>query len=172
MQVGKKERIEAGIAPKITPEILRTVGGRGQTVVRPGVQFDDQQPVDMQLRVNPDEFKVFHSTPDKQYVTAAHPGKWIWEVIPLKPGENEIAVEANVNLKVPDSSAPYNITVFRETRKVEVNWAYSTSQFVSNNWKDVLTLIIGSGSLAGGIAWWIGKQEQKKKAKEESQAKK
>ncbi|MBW4623596.1 MAG: hypothetical protein KME17_30085 [Cyanosarcina radialis HA8281-LM2] len=170
MRVGDKQIIQAGIAPKITPDLRREIPG--EPTVKRGVKFDPQG-VDMQLLVNPDEFKVFKVKGGKQFVTAKIPGEWIWEVTPLKPGKSLIVVQATVDLKVPqlNVSRPITVEVFSDTREVEVNWTYSISEFVSKNWKEVLSLIIGSGSLAGATVWWIGKQEQKKKAKEDLQAK-
>ena len=39
---------------------------------------------------------------------------------------------------------------------------YSIEQFVSQNWGEVITLIFGSGSLAGFVGWLIGKKQQNK----------
>ncbi|MCY7320555.1 MAG: hypothetical protein LH660_01830, partial [Phormidesmis sp. CAN_BIN36] len=66
--------------------------------------------------------------------------------------------------KVPalNITRPVEVEVFSATRKVEVNLAYSINQFVVTNWKEVLGLVVGSGSLASLVTWWIGKKDKKK----------
>lgn len=60
-----------------------------------------------------------------------------------------------------EAFAPIEVTIFSNKRRVDVNWMYSSREFVSNYWEKILTLTVGSGSLAGLISWWIGKQRSK-----------
>lgn len=168
MQVGVEDVIEAGIAPKITQEIQKAIAGRGKIHIRNGVRFDPSG-VDMKLIVNPKEFEVFEREGGIQFVSAETPGKWKWDVTPIKSGEHEITLKATVLLKPPghDDYRPIPVVVFNEKRTVDVNWMYSTEQFVSTNWDKVIPLIVGSGSLGGLIAWLIGKKQQDKTKAEE-----
>ncbi|HEY9692209.1 MAG TPA: hypothetical protein V6D15_08400 [Oculatellaceae cyanobacterium] len=159
MQVGVSEIIEAGIAPKVTDQIRKKIQGRGGINVESGVQFDPSG-MEMKLVAQPDEFKVFEVKGGEQFVTTKAPGKWIWRVEPLKAGDNLIVIKAAVKLKVPKLgiTRPVEVEVFSATRKVKVNLVYSISQFVTANWKEVLGLVVGSGSLASFATWWMGRK--------------
>jgi hypothetical protein len=162
MKVGVSETIEAGIAPEVTEKIKRELQGKGVIHTQSGVAYDPSG-VEMKLVVNKDEFDVLEVKSGKQFVTVKTPGKWIWQVKPLKSGDNLIIVKAIVELNVPELKVtrPVEVEVFSATRRVDVNLGYSVSQFVSTNWKEVLGLVIGSGSLASLVTWWIGKKENK-----------
>jgi hypothetical protein len=163
MQVGVAETIEAGISPQITERIKEEIQGKGNIEVESGIRFDPSG-MEMKVVVQPDEFEVFEVKGGEQFVTGSNPGKWIWQVTPLKAGDNLIVVKAVVKLNVPELkiTRPVEVEVFRATRRVEVNPVYSVRQFVESNWKEVLGLVIGSGSLASFITWWISKKEKEK----------
>ena len=168
MQVGVSETIEAGIAPKVTEQIRKKLKGRGDINVESGVRFDPSG-MEMKLVAQPDEFEVFEAKGGEQFVTADTPGKWIWRVKPLKAGNSSIIIKAIVKLSVPKLGVTRSVEVevFSATRKVQVNLAYSIRQFVTTNWKEVLGLVIGSGSLASFSSWWIGRKDKKKVGKAE-----
>jgi hypothetical protein len=161
MKVGIAEIVEAGIAPKVTEAIKQELQGKGKVKVQSGIRFDPGG-VEMKLVVKPSEFEVFEVEGGKQFVTSSSPGKWIWEITPLTPGDHLIVVEAIVDLKVPELNVthPIEVEVFRATRKVQVNPVYSTREFVSKNWKEIAGFIVGSGSLVSLITWWSGKKKK------------
>ncbi len=163
MKVGVSDTIEAGIAPQVTERIKKEIQGKGNINVESGVRFDPSG-MEMKVVVQNDEFKVFEVKGGEQFVTASTPGRWIWQVTPLKAGDNLIVVKAIVKLNVPELkiTRSVEVEVFRATRQVQVNPAYSASQFIASNWKEVVGLIIGPGSLVGGITWWIVSRNKKK----------
>ena len=165
MQVGVTDIIEAGIAPEITEKIEKEIKGRGEVQVQSGVRFNPSE-TEMKLIVDPEQFKVVPIKVGPQFVSSSIPGKWSWNVTPLKDGENLIDIKATVNLKVPELkiSHPVEVEVFSETRRVDVNWGYSMSQFISTNWKEVMGLIFGSGSLATLLTWAWNRKEKAEKA--------
>lgn len=170
MKVGVTETIEAGIAPEVTEKIKKQLQGEGLIHTQSGIPYDPSG-VEMKLVVNKDEFDVFEVNGGKQFVTANTPGKWLWQVTPKKSGDKLIIVKAVVELNVPQLkiTRPIEVEVFSARRKVDVNFGYSASQFVSTNWKEVLGLVIGSGSLASVVTWWIArkdKETEEKKAEE------
>jgi hypothetical protein len=120
--------------------------------------------MEMKIVVKNDEFEVFEVKGGEQFVTASTPGRWIWQVTPLKAGDNLIVVKAIVKLNVPELeiTRSVEVEVFRATRQVQVNPAYSASQFIASNWKEVVGLIFGSGSLVGGIILFIHSRNKKK----------
>lgn len=162
MKVGVSETIEAGIAPEVTEKIKKQLQGKGVIHTQSGIPYDPSG-VEMKLAVNKDDFDVFEVNSGKQFVTAKTPGKWIWQVTPKKSGDKLIIVKAVVELNVPELKVtrPVEVEVFSARRKVDVNLGYSASQFVSTNWKEVLGLVIGSGSLASFVTWLIGRNEKK-----------
>lgn len=161
MEVGIQETIEAGVAPEVTEKIKKELQGKGKINIESGVQYDPSG-VEMKLVVAPDEFKVLDVEGGKQFISSVTPGKWVWRVTPLKAGDNLIVVKAVVDLNVPQLkiTRPVEFETFSVTRKVRVNLVYSSSQFVSSNWKEVLGLLIGSGSLASLVTWWIGRRDK------------
>ena len=162
MQVGVLETIEAGIVPTGTKSPRTKLQGRGKINTQTGVRFDPSG-TEMELVTKPDEFEVFKVKSGKQFVSADIPGKWVWRVKPLKAGDNLITIKATVELTVPElkTTRSVDLEVFSDTRNVNVNLPYSINQFVVTNWKEVLGLVVGSGSLASLVTWWIGKKDKK-----------
>ena len=161
MKVGITDTIEAGIAPQVTERLQEEIQGRGDIDIVPGVRFDPSG-MEMKVVTQVDEFDVFEERGGEQFVTAGTPGRWIWHITPLKAGNNLIVVKAIVKLNVPElnTTRPVEVEVFRVTRQVQVNPVYSASQFIATNWKEVLGLIIGSGSVASGITLWISRRRE------------
>jgi hypothetical protein len=164
MQVGVSEIIETGMAPEVTEKIKKELQGKGIIRTKSGVPYNPSG-VEMKLVVKKDEFDVFEIRAGKQLVTPKTPRKWSWEVTPKKSGDNLIIVKAIVELNVPElkDTRSVEVEVFSARRKVDVNFGYSVKEFVSTNWKEVLGLLVGSGSIAGLVTWWIGKNEKKAK---------
>jgi hypothetical protein len=163
MKVGVEETIEAGIAPEITPEIKNEIQGRGQVNIKSGVRFDPMG-MTMKLIVNPQEFKVFEQQGDEQFVTSELPGKWVWQVTPIEPGKHQMTILATLNLNLPGSKTrTIKTIVFQDQREVKVNWEYTISGFIMTNWKELIPLIVGSGSLSGMIGWYLAKRQEKQK---------
>lgn len=163
MKVGVEETIEAGIAPQITQQIKDEIQGRGQVNIKSGVLFDPMG-VTMKLIVNPQEFKVFEQKGGEQFVTSQLPGKWTWQVTPIEPGKHRITILATVNLILPNSKTrTIETVVFQDQREVKVNWGYTISEFIMTNWKELIPLIVGSGSLSGLIGWYLAKRQEKQK---------
>lgn len=163
MKVGVEETIEAGVAPQITQEIKDEIQGRGQVNIKSGVLFDPMG-VTMKLIVNPQEFKVFEQKGGEQFVTSQLPGKWTWQVTPIEPGKHRVTILAMVNLSLPNSKTrTIETVVFQDQREVKVNWGYTISEFIMTNWKELIPLIVGSGSLSGLIGWYLAKRQEKQK---------
>ena len=149
MKVGVSTDIEAGIAPEVTEQIKEKIQGNEEITVESGVKFDPKG-MDMNLIVSEDDFKV-KKRGKVQFVSNESPGKWRWSVTPLKSGKKRIAIEATiVELEVTDinRTRERDISVFSDTREIDVNLGYSVSQFLFNNWQEVSGLMFGSGSLA------------------------
>lgn len=162
MQVGVGETIESGIVLKLTDQLKKEIQGKGKIVTQSGVPFNPNS-VEMKLLVNQGEFRKTEIKAGKQPITNKLSGQWIWQITPLKPGKHLIILEKTTQIKMPKSKDTYSYksTVFKGIIEVESNWKYSSGEFVKQNWKEFTTFVVGSGSLAGILSWWIG---QRKKA--------
>jgi hypothetical protein len=173
MKVQKQSVIEAGITPKISQRILDEFVKRPYLQVKPGVKYSPSG-VEMKLITRKDDFDVLSlHMQEKQRILNESPGKWKWLVTPLKSGKKLITIQAVVYVKNPESkekeSFPYE--VFSQEISIESDPAYSFNQFLSTNWDKVIGLIIGSGSLASGVTWWLGQRKTKTKTQSEPQEK-
>lgn len=169
MKVGMTYQILVGIAAKrITKdEVIRELRGKNNDLnikFIPDISYDPIN-VEVQLIADPDEFKVRDVTPKNQAISSKRPTIWQWDVKPLKFGKHKVTLLATVNLHISNIKEPKPITfvVFDETIPVEVNYQYSTTEFLEKNWKEVIGLIFGSGSLAGAMGWYFGKRHEKSK---------
>ena len=162
MQLGKEENIIAGIAPKITQRIKDELKGKGKIYVKTGVKFNPSG-VEMKLITDPQDFKVLKIRSGKQFVTSELNGFWSWNIIPLSAGEKLINIEASIDLKVDELGITRTMpfTVFSDKRKVKVNWKYLIRQFISKNWKEISTFVVGSGSIAGIASWLWARRKEK-----------
>ena len=152
MQVGVSGTIEAGIAPEVTEKIKKELQGKGI--------FYDASGVEMKLVVKKDEFDVFELRSGKQFVTAKTPGKWLWQMTPLKSGDNLIIVKAIVELTIAslNVTCPVEVEFFSARWKVDGNFGYSVSHFVSTKWKEALSLVVGFVF----VTWWIARKDKKR----------
>jgi hypothetical protein len=91
----------------------------------------------------------------------------------LTSGKKLVTIQAVVYVKNPANkekeSFPHE--VFSQEISIESDPAYSFNQFLSTNWDKVIGLIIGSGSLASGVTWWLGQRKAKTKLESEPQEK-
>jgi hypothetical protein len=152
MKVGVKKTIVAGIAPEITENIKKQLVGQGKYTIKKGVPFNPQW-VNMELKVNPEEFKKFLYNDETQVVTTEQPGKWQWDLTPIKKGEFLITLQATTISLNDCSNNPtkFIIPVFEKKIKVNVNMPYSAQQILSENWSKLL----GSGGISGALGWWL-----------------
>jgi len=159
--------VEAGIAQKITQQILDELEVKGDVHTRKNIKYDPMG-VEIRLDVDKEAFKVRDILTGVKPIVLGFPDKWMWEVTPLKRGKSTITILAVVELKVPgiDKSYKKETVVFKEERDVQVNLEYSSSKFASSYWKEASTLVFGSGSLVWFLKWLM----DRRKAQLESQA--
>jgi hypothetical protein len=171
MKVQKQSIIEAGITPKINAQILKGLQGEGSPKVTQGVTYSPAG-VEMRLITRKEDFDIIPlHMQDKQKILRdiSGSGRWKWLVTPLNSGRKVITIQALAYIKNPKSkeaeSIPYE--VYSDTVVVEANPGHSISQFIGTNWKELLGLIFGSGSVAGGLGWYLGQRKKKVEAEEQ-----
>lgn len=166
MKVGATYKIEAGIAAQQISknQILKLLQGEGKPQIVPNVRYDPTG-IKMDLLVNYDQFKVYPFSNGEQLVSSKEPAKWIWEVTPLSSGKHHLTLVASVNLEIPEThkSVTHKFIVLEENIPVQINFQYSLLHFITSNWKEVISLIFGSGSLAAAIGWFLAKRHEKLK---------
>ena len=164
MKVGTSYEIQAGIAAQQISknDILKQLQGEGNLRIIPNIRYDPTG-VKMNLLVEPDEFKVQSFSSEEQLISSREPAKWTWEIIPLSSGKHHLILAAYVNLEIPEKhkSVSHKFTVFEKDIPVQINFQYSLAHFLTSNWKEVISLILGSGSLAGAVGWFLAKKHEK-----------
>jgi hypothetical protein len=173
MKVQKQSIIEAGIAPRMSQKILDELQKRPYSQIKQGIKYSPSG-VEMKLITRKDDFDVLAlHMQDKQRILKESPGKWKWLVTPLNSGKRLVTIQAIVYVKNPANkekeSFPYE--VFSQEIAIESDPAYSFTQFFATNWDKVIGLIIGSGSLASGVTWWLGQRKKKVEPPAEPQEK-
>lgn len=161
MQVGNTVTIKAGIAPKMTEKIQAGLKSKGSKLNISEVRYDNLG-TKMDLIVDESAFKKLVIQDGAQFISDQTPGLWIWDVKPLKSGNQKITINATINLKVSTITHPQPVQLFEDTRNVKVNFIYSTREFIFTNWKEVIALVFGSGSLAGFFTWWTARKNKEK----------
>lgn len=162
MEVNKPVIIESGITIDDVEAILERHSITGEVTTQSGVLFDPLG-TEIELITPSDAFIKEPIHAGRKTVLSGDEPLWSWRVIPMKAGQHLIVVKVKVELKSPLTGQVYpkEFTTFRQHRQVNVNYAYSLQSFVSNNWEEILTRIIGPGTIFGGIGWLVGKRQQR-----------
>jgi hypothetical protein len=167
MTADKSVLIEAGIAQKVTEKLLDDldIKERDKVQIRKDVKYDPLG-VELKLDVDNDMLKVRDITTGLKPIVSKSPEKWVWEVTPLRRGRTTITILAIVELNVPEIGKSYKRKkiVFKEEREVQINFGYSTSKFITDNWKEASGFVFGSGSIAGLIKWLLDQRKDKLKS--------
>ena len=82
---------------------------------------------------------------------------WSWRIKPLKAGKHLIVLKAKVQFIPEGRKEPIvrEFVTFQEQRRVKVNVGYSFQKFAEANQGQIITLIVGPGSVAGIVSWLI-----------------
>lgn len=167
MRAGNSYTIEAGVAEKFTEELRQQLQGQGAITLRENVRYDPQG-IDIQLKVNPNDFRVKELAVGKRPpIVNGKSNVWKWEVTPLRQGKRNLTLISVVDINAPDLGRSYvtEFTLHKEMVDVQVNPGYSIQQFAVKNWLSVLISVLAV--LVGGFAWW--KALQLRRGKDEVQ---
>ncbi|KAM3101251.1 hypothetical protein ACKFKF_08850 [Phormidesmis sp. 146-12] len=147
MQVGIKEVIRAVASPRIDEDMLAKSQKLGEKLVNSNHEIHyDPRSVEMRLIADPESFKIFQIHTGKQFLVLGEVAEWIWEVTPLKVGDNLLTLQARVEFPIPELETPYlqQKDIFNERVSVRFNLSSLTWNLFIGNWKDLLSVSIVS----------------------------
>lgn len=163
MEVGIPVTIESGIAIGDVKAVLERHNLSGEFLTETEVRYDPLG-TELELIASSDAFDKEVISEGRRYILPDDEPIWSWRIVPKKAGQHLIVIKVNVELISPLTGAVYpkEFTTFRQHRLVKVNYAQSIRSFASENWKEILTRIIGPGTVFGFVGWWVGNRRQKK----------
>lgn len=163
MRVGESDIIEAGMVISMSrKEIEKELLGSKDIKIKERVRYNPIG-VKMFLDVDKEAFKTRLVSELEQPVISQMPSIWRWEITPIKSGRKLVILRATSEIKVPELNInrKVNTEIFKDIREVKVNLSYSTTEFIGKSWKEIVGILIGSGSLVGFISWAINKRNSK-----------
>lgn len=164
MEVGVPITIESGIAIDNVKEVLERNNISADDFLMETIVLYDPLRTELELFLPSDAFSKEIISAGRKLILAKNEPVWSWRVIPKKSGQHLIIIKVNVKLTSPLTGEEYpkEFTTFHQHRLVKVNYTHSFRSFVADSWKDLLTRIIGPGTLVGFGAWWIKNRQEKK----------
>lgn len=165
MEVNKPVIIEAGIAAQEINEVIERHNVTADLETQPGILYDPLG-TEIELIAPDDAFTEEIISAGRKTIFEGDEPIWSWRVIPTKAGSHLIILKVRVELRSPATGKVYNkeFITFRQHRQVNVNYAYSMQSFFANNWEEILTRVIGSGTICGAVGWLAGKRQQRLRA--------
>ena len=162
MEVGVPVTIESGIAIDDVKEVLERNNISGEFLTETEVRYDPLG-TELELIAPSDAFSKEVISAGRKTILSDDEPVWSWRVIPKRAGQHLIIIKVKVNLASPLTGEVYpkEFTTFREQRLVKVNYAHSIQSFISENWKELLTRLIGPGTVFGLGAWLVNSRRLK-----------
>jgi hypothetical protein len=139
MTVGVEEAVEARITKTIAGDLSKGLKGRGLPRIE-----EIKVGTFMRASLEGENFRVTPTNGDKdQPVLNEGFTQWSWRVLPLKSGNQLLLLMVTVRLKIPNEQEEYkNYPVFEKGIKVKVNPVYTFTEFIKNEWKWIITVLI------------------------------
>lgn len=162
MEVGIPVTIESGIAAEDVNTVLNRHGITGEFFTETDIRFDPLG-TEIELIAPSDAFRKEAISAGRKTIFTDDEPIWSWQVVPQKAGQHLIVIKVTVQLTSPVTGNVYpkEFITFRQHRLVNVNYAYSFRAFVAQHWEELLTRIIGPGTVFGAIGWWAGNRRQR-----------
>lgn len=162
-KVNIPQSIEASIVPQIIDKdkLFRQLNIKGTPTIVEDDIFYSSSGVDIKLKLDEEQFKVREINTGVKPIISEIPELWTWDITPLKKGNANITLLIEIRLVPKDNSKEIikNFLIFNEYRTVKGNFSYSVSKFISNSWKEIATLLFGSGTFAGFIKWYFERRD-------------
>ena len=137
MKVGKAERIEVRITQDLYAELKKGLKGRGHAEINIAKVGGF-----MKANLTGEHFIINKLNEEEQLVTGDEYTQWAWDVLPLKSGNRTIHLQISVKIILPTTVGRKDHPVIDNEVFVSVNPVFTTSQFVSRNWKWMVTALI------------------------------
>lgn len=108
----------------------------------------------MEASLSGPHFAITVVTPEMQAVTRTDITKWKWEIEPKSAGSHNLHLTLSVLIYIEGESVPRMIRTFDKKIEVKVTWYKIVGLFITNNWKDLYTIILIPVG-GGGVIWII-----------------
>ncbi|MFA4828933.1 MAG: hypothetical protein WC855_06030 [Thermodesulfovibrionales bacterium] len=157
MVEGESTKVEAWIAKRFTEDIATTLRQRGFSSANIKVGTS------MGMSLNGSAFKIDPPNDIEKSIGDQDIGKWQWDVVPLRGGQQKLTLTACVLIKMEniENIPPICEEVFSKEFDIEVNRAYKVKIFVIHNWEKIIGFIISSGV----IGYLFNKKKRKMRKK-------
>jgi hypothetical protein len=154
VRLGDTATIEATVSAEVGREFRRI--GREESEGR-GVEIEVSDRMAAQLvGIN------FEKDPDDVHILAlgsAEPARWIWQVIPEKPGPQELLLVITSRISVQGHDTDLVVASSRQDIVVTNPLSRRISKFVGANWQWLWVVILAP--LAGGAWRWYKKRNDR-----------
>ena len=144
----------------IAGTLINALEGPGEVTVEP-IRLGTV----MKANLTGDGFDISLLSEEEQFVSDDTYTEWIWNVIPLKPGEQELYLRVSVKVIVERlGERTRDIDVITRMVVVEVDPVYTTKSFLVNNWKWIVAV---AGLLFPFFGWGWREYSKKQAEKQE-----
>jgi hypothetical protein len=151
MRAGVKEKIEARLADNLYEDLARSLKDLGMTN---GDEIAAESSVRAALAG--DGFEVYASSDGREAVRGGAFTPWIWDVTPLRSGDQSLALTVTVTTRIPGGAdEKKDLPILTRTVTVSASSFYSTARFVKGNWP-----WIAAALLATALAGWLIRRQR------------
>jgi hypothetical protein len=151
MRVGELERVAVRITRGTTETLLvETVRGRGEPVV-------EQLPVSTfkKVRLIGDAFAITSLSSEEQFVVEDSYTEWMWDVIPLRGGEQKLTILVTARVLLSGFPAEQrDLSAVERQIRVYVNPVWSIQYFVRENRAVLISAVFIPLITAIGVRLW------------------
>lgn len=142
LQVNQPTLIEAGVAEKVTQDLLEMFDIDGPVSLAEGAKYD---PLSVELHLkgsNPEAFSIKEISAGEKTVIKDHPDIWLWSVTPLEVGEETLSLEVVISLENNSASLQQqNLLLAQKKVSVSMDFVDLVQFYFRKNWRIGLTLI-------------------------------
>lgn len=176
MRAGHTIRIDGGIAENDINELLNKHAIASHIeIISAGFKYNPLE-TELELKLSPSKnFDVESISSGPKPVLSGDEPIWSWRVTPLKRGSYQIFIIVKINFVSPvdpEITRLYEPYILTKNCKVRADLIYSLQAFFSNDWKDVVPLLIGSTSVLGAAGFFIRQHKEKAEKRKEEQKRK
>lgn len=138
LQLGEMATIELLLSPQTLIEQLQNMVNEAGRTEGYTIKISNE----MEACLSGSGFKIEAYLPEAQTVSTAKTTKWLWEIEPTKPGNQQLHLTLSARLYHHGLPTSYVVRTFDRTIEVEVNFISRASNFISHNWKWLWTAAI------------------------------
>ena len=111
--------------------------------------------VSAQLSGPPDRLQITRRGEKRRTIASPEPIAWIWDVVPLKPGNAEVTLEVTSYIKNGKDTEPVPIRVLQDTWFVDAR-GYEWVKYEISEFKPVQQFLFAAAGAAATVLAWFG----------------